>query len=76
FYSKGVSDDGLFAASSQVLEKVADTRLPVILYHLPQVSGVPLSIPLIVRLLAAFPETVVGIKASAGDFNNMQAILA
>ncbi len=65
FYYKGVSDDGLFAAYSQVLEKVADTRLQVILYHIPQVSGVPLSIPLIGRLIAAFPETVVGIKESA-----------
>ena len=76
FYYKGISDDGLFAAYSQVLEKVADTRLQVILYHIPQVSGVPLTIPLIGRLIAAFPETVVGIKESAGDFNNMQAIIA
>jgi 4-hydroxy-tetrahydrodipicolinate synthase len=76
FYYKGVSDDGLFAAYSQVLEKVADNRLQVILYHIPQVSGVPLSIPLIGRLIEAFPNAVVGIKESAGDFNNMQAIIA
>jgi len=66
----------LFAAYSQVLEKIADARLQVILYHIPQVSGVPLSIPLIGRLIKAFPDTVVGIKESAGDFNNMQAIIA
>lgn len=76
FYYKGVSDDGLFVAYSQVLEKVADNRLQVILYHIPQVSGVPLSIPLIGKLIEAFPDTVVGIKESAGDFNNMQAIIA
>lgn len=76
FYYKGVSDDGLFAAYSQVLEKVAHARLQVILYHIPQVSGVPLSVPLIGRLIEAFPDTVVGIKESAGDFNNMQAIIA
>jgi 4-hydroxy-tetrahydrodipicolinate synthase len=31
---------------------------------------------LIGRLIEAFPDTVVGIKESAGDFNNMQAIIA
>ncbi len=75
FYYKGVSDEGLFTAYAQILEKIGDTRLQVILYHIPQVSGVPLSIPLISRLVEAFPETVVGIKESAGDFNNMQEII-
>jgi 4-hydroxy-tetrahydrodipicolinate synthase len=76
FYYKGVSDDGLFNAYSAILEGVNDSRLQVILYHIPQVSGIPLSVPLIGRLVEAFPDTVVGIKESAGDFNNMQAIIA
>ena len=76
FYYKGVSDDGLFAAYSQIIEKIGDDRLQVVLYHIPQVSGVPLSLPLIERLVRAFPNTVVGIKDSAGDLANMQAIVA
>ena len=76
FYYKGVSDDGLFNAYSAILEGVNNSRLQVILYHIPQVSGIPLSVPLIGRLVEAFPDTVVGIKESAGDFNNMQAIIA
>ena len=75
FYYKGVSDEGLYAAYSEIIEKTADNRLKVVLYHIPQVSGIALSIPLIKRLAAAFPETVVGIKDSAGDFANMQAIV-
>lgn len=75
FYYKGVSDDGLFAAYAEVLERVADPRLRVVLYHIPQVSGVPLSISLIGRLIEAFPDTVVGIKESSSDFNNMQALV-
>ena len=35
FYYKQPSDDGLFAAYSAVIEKVADPRLRVILYHIP-----------------------------------------
>jgi 4-hydroxy-tetrahydrodipicolinate synthase len=76
FYYKGISDDGLFNAYSAILEGVNDSRLQVILYHIPQVSGIPLSVPLIGRLVEAFPDTIVGIKESAGDFNNMQAIIA
>ncbi|WP_018238326.1 dihydrodipicolinate synthase family protein [Ensifer sp. BR816] len=75
FYYKGVSDEGIYAAYSQILEKIGDNRLKVILYHIPQVSGIPLSIPLVKRLAAAFPETIVGIKDSAGDFANMQALV-
>lgn len=76
FYYKGVSDDGLFAAYSQIIEKIGDARLQIVLYHIPQVSGVPLSLPLIQRLVAAFPKTVVGIKDSVGELANMQAITA
>jgi 4-hydroxy-tetrahydrodipicolinate synthase len=57
------------------LDTVADDRLRVILYHIPQMSAVPISHSLIERLLKAFPITVAGIKDSAGDFANMQAML-
>ena len=76
FYYKGVSDEGLFASYARIIEAIGDSRLKIVLYHIPQVSGVPLSLSLIGRLIAAFPDTVVGIKDSAGDLANMQAIVA
>ena len=75
FYYKGVSDDGIFAAYARIIEAVADPRLQVILYHIPQTSAVPLSRPLVTRLIAAFPDTVVGLKDSSGDFANMQGLV-
>lgn len=75
FYYKGVSDDGLYAAYARAIEAIASDRLKVVLYHIPQVSGIALSVDLVGRLIAAFPKTVVGIKESAGDFANMQALL-
>lgn len=75
FYYKGVTDDGLFAAYARILEGIANPDLQVILYHIPQVSGVALGHELIGRLIEAFPEQIVGIKDSAGDFNNMQALV-
>ncbi len=76
FYYKGVSDDGLFAAYAKIIETIADDRLQVVLYHIPQVSGIPLTLSLIGRLIEAFPNTVVGIKDSFGDFANMEALIA
>ena len=75
FYYKGASDDGLFRFYAQVIEGVADPRLRVLLYHIPQVTQVPISLALIERLLAAFPGVVVGIKDSAGDLANMKAMV-
>lgn len=75
-YYKGVSDEGLFRAYAHVIETLGDSRLQVVLYHIPQVSGVAVSHDLIERLIRAFPGTVVGIKDSAGKIENMQAMIA
>ena len=75
FYYKGVSDDGLFAAYAEVVERVADPRLRVVLYHIPQFSAVPITFPVIERLRAQFPGVFTGIKDSAGELANMLALV-
>jgi 4-hydroxy-tetrahydrodipicolinate synthase len=75
FYYKGVGDDGLFAGISELIQRVADTRLRIYLYHIPQMAGVGYSLRLIERLLAAHRGTVAGIKDSSGDWNNTRALL-
>jgi 4-hydroxy-tetrahydrodipicolinate synthase len=75
FYYKGVSDDGLFASYAEVIERVADARLRIYLYHIPQVSQVPIGLALIERLLDRYPGTIAGIKDSSGDFANTRAML-
>ncbi|CAB3788174.1 4-hydroxy-tetrahydrodipicolinate synthase [Paraburkholderia caffeinitolerans] len=76
FYYRNVSDDGLFAYYSEVIEAVGSNDLRVLLYHIPQLSGVPISFALIERLRAAYPHTVVGIKDSSGDWSNTAELLA
>jgi len=63
FYYKSVTDDGLFASYAEVIERVGDTRLRIYLYHIPPVSQVPISLALIERLLARYPQIVAGITA-------------
>lgn len=72
FYYKNPSDEGMAAFFSEVIEKVGDQRLKVYLYHFPQMAGVPIAFGVIERLLKAYPETVVGMKDSSGDFENMR----
>lgn len=76
FYYKGVTEDGLFAAYAEVVERVADPRLRAVLYHIPQMSAVPIPFPVIARLRAAYPDTFTGIKDSAGDLAHMEALVA
>lgn len=75
FYYKGVSDDGLFASYAEVIERVGNDRLRIYLYHIPQVSQVPISLSLIERLLKAYPGVIAGIKDSSGDWDNTKAML-
>jgi 4-hydroxy-tetrahydrodipicolinate synthase len=75
FYYKPVTDDGLFTAYSEIIQKVGDANLKILLYHIPQNSGVPITLSLIEKLVTAYPDTVVGIKDSAGDFGNMKAMV-
>lgn len=75
FFFKDMSDDGLYAWYARVIEAVADPRLRVFLYHIPQVSGVALSVDLVARLASAFPGVVAGVKDSEGNWSNTSALL-
>ena len=71
FYYKGVGEDGLVAAFSDVIERVGDGRLRLYLYHFPQMSGVPIPYGVIEELLKRYPGTLAGMKDSSGDLDNM-----
>ena len=64
FFLKGVPDQGVIDAYRWVIDAVADPRLRLYLYNIPQVSGVPLSHHVIETLKTLYPQTIVGIKDS------------
>lgn len=72
FYYKGVSEEGIFRAYAQVIESVADTRLRVLVYDFPQMTGLKISTALLARLQCAFDGIVVGVKNSSGDWSAME----
>ena len=76
FFYTAVGDNGQARYYSELIERVANPAMRVILYHIPQNSGVPVSPALTARLNEAFPDTVVAYKDSAGDWNNTAAVIA
>ncbi len=75
FYFKGVTDQGIFDYYDYLIRTIADDRLRIYLYHIPQLSQVGFSLEVIGRLRAAHPEVIAGIKDSSGDWSNTKAIL-
>ncbi|MDQ3508652.1 MAG: dihydrodipicolinate synthase family protein [Actinomycetota bacterium] len=75
FYYKDVSDEGIFRYFSEAVERVADERMKLYLYHFPQMTGgVGFEIPLIERLIEAYPDTIVGMKDSEGNWARIEEI--
>ena len=50
-------------------------RLRIYLYHIPPIAQVGITLDLIERLVMEYPNTVVGIKDSSGDWDNTNAML-
>lgn len=61
---------------SDLIAAVGDDRLRMILYHIPQNSGVPVPPSLVAELAGRFPDTVVAYKDSAGQWDNTAAVIA
>ena len=75
FYYKAVDDDALFASYSEVIQQVGSSMLRIYLYNIPPISQVPISLTLIGKLLKHYPDVVVGLKDSSGNWDNTAAVL-
>jgi 4-hydroxy-tetrahydrodipicolinate synthase len=75
FYFKDPSEDGLYNWFYRFRETLDDERIRVILYHIPAVTAVPLSIGLISRLRESFPKIITGVKDSGSDWAYTEALL-
>ena len=75
FYYKGVSEEGLYRSFSEVIERVADPRLRIYLYHIPPIAMVGITPGLVERLLKRYPTAIAGMKDSSGDWQNTRTML-
>jgi 4-hydroxy-tetrahydrodipicolinate synthase len=76
FYYKAVTDDDLAAAYGWVFDQIGSDAPAVLLYNIPQVSGVTLSAALAGRLAGEYPNIVRGLKDSSGDLESLRGFLA
>jgi len=75
FYYKGMTDQGVYDFISAVIDRVGSSALKMYLYHIPPQTMIPFGVELVGRLIKAYPNTVVGLKDSSGDWNNTKALL-
>lgn len=74
FYFKGTTDTGVLSYYRALCDALPDaTRL--LLYHIPQVTAVPITPAVIDGLLESHPEQVYGVKDSAGDAQHTAALI-
>ncbi len=64
FFFKGVSEQGVIHYYRQLVSGVNNPHLRLVLYHLPQISCVPLTIPIIKQLISEYPDLILGVKDS------------
>jgi len=75
FFFVNAPDEGLYRHFSLLIERVGTDDLKICLYHIPQMAGVGISPELAARLNRAFPEVVVALKDSSGDWDNTRAVI-
>jgi 4-hydroxy-tetrahydrodipicolinate synthase len=76
FFFKAVADEGVFASYARVIDGVGDARLPLYLYHIPQVSGVAISSSVIERLAIDYPGVLAGVKDSECNLDHTRMLLS
>lgn len=74
FYFKGVANDGLYAYFEQLIAAL-DPAARIILYHIPPIAVVGIPPALARRLHDDFPQQVIGMKDSSGDWDNTRELL-
>lgn len=75
FYFRGVTDEAVYAWFGQLFDRLGGRARDMFAYHLPSVTGMPLSVALIGRLKTAFPGVIVGVKDSSATWSNTEALL-
>ena len=74
YYYKPVSEDGLFAYFSRVIDSLPGSNFGIYLYNIPQFTGITFSQDLIHRLVKAHRGRIYGLKESSGDLDYARSV--
>ncbi|MGS0741655.1 dihydrodipicolinate synthase family protein [Glaciimonas sp. GG7] len=70
FFFRNPTKQGIIASVAEVIDAVNDPLLSVILYHIPQLSGIHFTATIIHALVERYPTQIIGVKDSAGNLEH------
>jgi 4-hydroxy-tetrahydrodipicolinate synthase len=76
FFYRDAGDDGIVAFLDALLSRLNDPGRRLMLYNFPAASGITFRAALVDRLIAEFPEAIIGMKDSSNDARLQREILA
>ncbi|MBV8917887.1 dihydrodipicolinate synthase family protein [Bradyrhizobium sp.] len=76
YFDRGVIPEGIEDAFAAIIDGIADDRLRVTLYNIPQVSGVAMPASVAANLRRRYGVLVAGVKDSSADFKQFRAYRA
>lgn len=76
FYFNDVDDQSLLSWFSDFVSATGKADLRYILYHIPQMTDVPLSAALVTQLKETFGDLIYGVKDSSGEWKSTEEFLA
>ena len=74
FFFRSVTTNGLLEYFRRVYAEAVPQGRKAFLYHIPQVSGVPVTFDLLDRLQDEVGDRLAGVKDSSGDLNNLVSL--
>jgi 4-hydroxy-tetrahydrodipicolinate synthase len=75
FYRGGLTEDGAFRWFATAIDRIGTDRLRLLLYHFPDISGVPITPGTVRRLMERYGPQIAGIKDSGGDLDVTETLL-
>ena len=75
FFFREVEQAGVYAFYAALTDALGPQAPPLLLYHIPQVCGVPVAIETVTRLVEDFPGRIGGIKDSGADLAHTLELL-
>ncbi|MBW7862043.1 MAG: dihydrodipicolinate synthase family protein [Rhodocyclaceae bacterium] len=74
-FRSGITEDGVFRFYATVIDRIADPTLRLLLYHFPDICGVPVTPRTIRRLDERYPGLIAGVKDSGGDADHTAELI-
>jgi len=75
FFFRDASHDGILAFFDALFARMDPPPKSVLLYNFPRMSGITFDLPLVDRLLEAFPELIAGMKDSSNVARLQSAVI-